>query len=464
MDTVVRITLLLLLLSAAGARSSRGQEVQVAFDEAGEIQVVGAELEDRLGLFPDYDDFVEARLYRMPGAEEYELVIQYRQGGRTLRDRRALTEGEVRDLRGRVRAGLASAGEQAGLDQEGRYKLLAATTLLGAEVGALLPAALSVDSDRIAASVPLFGAAGGFAVPFLLTRNKSVTEAQATMTLYGGLQGNVHGLLLALLASGNDLPEEGTAGAVALMSAGQAAAGYALTDDWGLSAGTAEMMGFGSFFGTGLGAAVGALTVGSGFDEGNIRFAAGTSLAGSVAGSYAGYSLAQTERFTQGDARLMARLGGFGTQVATNLLVLLDDVSVRAGAATLLSSSLAGLGAGRLMVRGRDFSRSQANIIWLGSLAGTLLGSAVAIAADSSPNAALTLSTVGAGAGIALTYSLYQQEAKQSPAGPSVGVKQDAAGGNWQFQLHPAGALTRLLSDRSARRMRPALFTLRGVF
>lgn len=422
-----RIVLIMAAALLAGVPGvATAQEAQVPLDEEGQVTVVDAALAQRLGLFTEYENFGEARLFRT-GAGSYELVIQYTDDGQMLRDRRNLTEAEVSELRARISSQRAAAIGQQGVDQEGRYKLLAATTLLGAVEGALIPAALDVQSERVYASLPLFGAAAGFGVPFMLTRNRSVTEAEATMTWYGGLQGLVHGALAAVLVRGDAVSDELLSGSMALMTAGQAGLGYALADRWAIEAGTAELMGFGSFFGTGVGFGTSALIMGDNFDGDAARLTAATGLIVSVAGSSLGYHLGQRERFTQGDARLVARFGSFGTQLGINTLVVLDDFGTRLGAAVLVGGTLAGLEAGRRLVTGRDFTRGQANIVWLGSFAGLLLGSAVGIAADANEETAYTLSTLGTAVGLGLTYALYADEA----LAPST-----ASG--WQFRAYPS--------------------------
>ena len=427
------------------ASPSRGQEIQVAFDAAGEVNTIDAELERRLNLFPEVEGFREARLYRLSD-EAFELVIQYSEGGQVVRDRRRLSTEEVRALRQRVDERMQTLRTQR-IDQEGRYKFLAATTLLGAEQGILLPIALGVESDRALASLPLFGAAGGFLIPFLLTQNASVTEAQATMTVYGGLQGITHGALLTLLLGGDDPSDEALSGAVALMSGAQAAAGFAYTDDWGIQAGTAELMTFGSLFGLGYGAATSALIVGDDFDGDVARLTGGTGLVGSLGGALAAYRLAQRRHVTQGDARLLARLGVLGTEAAVTIGVLMGIESTRPTVAMLMAGTLAGLGGGWYAVNGRDFTRGQANVMWLGSLAGNLLGAALSISLDASSEMATTLSTLGAGAGLGLTYALYARRAPETAAA------------GWQLDVNPAGALAQAGLDIPV-----SLFTLRRTW
>lgn len=63
------------------------------------------------------------------------------------------------------------------IDHEGRYKLLATTTLIGAVEGAAIPLALGSESDCTITSMMLAGASAGFFVPFMLTLDHPVPES-----------------------------------------------------------------------------------------------------------------------------------------------------------------------------------------------------------------------------------------------------------------------------------------------
>ena len=281
------IGLLAVVVLLAPATDLYAQEQQVPLDQDSTLYVVDADLRQDLTLFPDVRGFQEAVLYRI-GDDEYELVIQYRPDTRTLRERRTLTDAEVQTLRTRITRQLADTGTVVNLNQEGRYGLLASTTLLSLSEGALLGAALGLEGDGVG-TMTLLGGATGFFAPLLLTRNASVTEAEADMTFYGGIQGYAHAAQLYALVNGDDddtFDDQGTAALAAVLGAGESALGYTLARRNNWSGGHAEMTSFTGLAGNliGLGLAQG-LTE----DEVGVRGAAALSFAGSIAGGVIGH-------------------------------------------------------------------------------------------------------------------------------------------------------------------------------
>jgi hypothetical protein len=440
-----------LLLAAPAAQA---QEVQVAFDEAGEVTVIDAELRERLGLFPEVDGFEEARLFRQ-GEGAYELVIRYAEGGRSLREQRALSAEEVEALRRRVRrargAGSAPPDERAPLEG-GRYRFLAATTALGLADVLLLVAATGPEDEEAITAAALLGGTAGFFVPLLLTRDATVTEAEATLTGYGGFQGIGHGVLLSVLVSGGEVDGRGTLALMGALSATEAVAGFRLARATDMRGGTAETMTAGGLYGTSTGAYAGLLVTG-GEGNGESRIPAFGSLAGSVLGAYGGHRLARAAGYTQGDARIFGTAGLVSTQLAGAALVVADrnpDEDARVSAGALLAGTLGGLALGHRLVRGRDFGVAQGNIAALGALAGSLAGGAVGIIADANEETSVVLSALGSVGGFAGTYFTYRGEAqareRQGGARLRLGLGSGAAlrGG----EGGPLGAFTPALNAR----------------
>lgn len=295
------------------------------------------------------------------------------------------------------------------IDQEGRYKLLATTTLIGALEGAMIPVALGSESDRTISSLTLAGASAGFFVPFMLTMDRPVTEAQATFTLYGGIQGALHGVGLAALLGGDHASPEVTAAIVGLTTAAQSGAGYVLSERLNLSAGTGELLGYGSAYGAWSGILMSLLLFGDA--ETPVRAVAGLGLAGSLGGNYASWLLSQHDNYTQGDARILARTGLLGVQAASTVLVLAENVDPETFALVQYAGTFAGLGAGYFLSRGRDFTRSEANIIFLGSVAGSLFTSAIAFGLNADSDTYAVAQLLGSAAGFGLTYLAFNDDA-----------------------------------------------------
>jgi hypothetical protein len=427
--------------------AAQAQEVQVPFDAEETVDVVDAELRERLGLFPEVEGFVEARLFRSGRGEgvAYELVIRYEgEQERRLRERRALSTAEAETLRQRVSRALAQSrdddgeatGERERLE-EGRYRFLAATTSLGLIDAALLasaPAEDFYDVENVGAAA-LLGGTAGFFVPLLLTRETKVTTAEATLTGYGGFQGLGHGAQLVQLVA-EDETETGTALALtSLLSITEAAAGFYLARRTDMRGGTAETMVLGGLFGASVGSALPILVTGEdgrpsprerddgqfvvGEDESVDRLVILGRLLGSGLGTYGGYRLARSADYTQGDARLAGTSGLVGRYLAQAALVLFDrDLTgeSRVAAGVGMAGTLGGLALGNRLVRGRDFGEAQGNIAFLGALAGGLAGGAAGIVFDANEETSFTLSALGVLGGFVGTYLTYHGEA-QADAG-----------------------------------------------
>ena len=428
--------------------AAQAQEVQVPFDAEETVDVVDAELREQLGLFPEVDGFEEARLFRSGRGEgvAYELVIRYEgEQGRRLRERRALSAAEVETLRQRVSRSLAQSrdddeeatGERERLE-EGRYRLLAATTSLGLIDAALLasaPAEDFYDVENVGAAA-LLGGTAGFFVPLLLTRETKVTTAEATLTGYGGFQGLGHGTQLVQLVAEDETETRAALALTSLLSITEAAAGFYLARRTDMRGGTAETITFGGLFGSGLGSNAAVLAAGD-TGEGDVVFdSAGRTivednetasrivalgrLLGSGLGAYGGYRLAQGAGYTQGDARIFGTAGLVGRRVAQAALVVADrepaDEESRLVAGVSMAGTLGGLALGNRLVRGRDFGEAQGNIAFLGALAGGLAGGAAGIVFDANEETSFTLSALGVLGGFVGTYLTYHGEA-QADAG-----------------------------------------------
>jgi len=416
------ICLLAVVVLLAPATDLYAQEQQVPLDQDSTLYVVDADLRQNLNLFPDVRGFQEAVLYRLDDGE-YELVIQYRQESRTLRERRALSEAEVRDLRTRITRQLADTGTVVNLNQEGRYGLLASTTLLSLSEGALLGAALGLEGDGIG-TMTLLGGASGFFAPLLLTRNASVTEAEADMTFYGGIQGYAHAAQLYALVNGDDdtFDERGTAALAAVLGAGESALGYTLARRNNWSGGHAEMTSFTGLAGNliGLGLAQG-LTQ----DEVGVRGASALSFAGSIAGGVIGHRMGRSDTYTQGDARIYLLSGVQTANLVGSVLAAAGVEGEQGPALTVTGAGVAGLAGGRLLVRDRDFTKSEGNIVALGNFAGSLLGGGLAAASDAEGSTVAVLQALGSLAGSAISYGVFAKDARRRAQSGTAAVNLD---------------------------------------
>ena len=410
----IRFSLLYVALVVLGlglAVPSAAQDTQVPVDRDSTVYAVDPALRDAAGLVPEVTGFEEATLYRVEGGG-YELVVRYREQGRTRRERRSLSAGEVRDLRAQVTRALAARRAQRSFTQEGRYGLVAATTVHGLIEGGLVAGATGAEGGS-AATLTLLGGAAGFFVPLFATQGTRVTEGEADATFYGGLQGYAHAAQLAALLAGDDADGRGTAGLAALLGAAEGTAGYlaARRNDW--TGGHAEMITYTGLGGNAIGLGLGAALLGeddTADDDGRARVFGGTALLGSLAGMYLGHRMGRTDRYTEGDARIYAQTAVQGANLVGSFLSVDEFPNARSGSLLLTGSAVAGGLLGRRLVRDRDFTGTQGNLVGLGSVAGSLLGLAVTLESDETATA--IAQALGSAAGFGVTYGLLEGDAR----------------------------------------------------
>src|ERR1044071_3749656 len=212
------LILFVLFLLVATARMATAQEVQVPFDTATGLDLITAQIDRDLHIFPDVDGFSEARLYRLDSA--YTLEITRVTGGKTMRDHRRLSVRDVDSLRERVQQQIAATHIL--VDQEGRSELITATTIGGLYYGAALGYAADFDADGYVASELISGGLGFF-LPFALTAHSEVTRAEGLAAADGMVTGAMHGLCIGLMT---DADSRTNVGLIGLASAAEMGAWY----------------------------------------------------------------------------------------------------------------------------------------------------------------------------------------------------------------------------------------------
>ena len=233
------------------------REVRIPVAPEAGILEISAELRSRLGLFPEAAGFTSARLFLQEGGVTI-LVIETLSGGELARERRALSEPDLVALRDLVAERLAASEGTVPLNRDGRGGFVLGQTLLGLGFyGWAVPVVLDLDSARGQVASYLLTAGATFYLTYRLSANRSVSEAHRNLSLHGGTRGILAGLLI-----GDAM-----------------VAGDALTD--------------------------------RDSDE-RFRVRVGLGLAGSVAGSMAGFYLAGRARPDAGSAALWTSLGDLG--------------------------------------------------------------------------------------------------------------------------------------------------------
>ncbi len=445
---------MVLMAGGVAATPALAQEQQVPLDPDSTVYTIDADLRQELGLFPEVQGFQQAQLFQVE-SQTYELVIQYEQQGQVLRERRTLTAADVEQLRQRVAQQLQSTGTRVGIEQPGRAEVLTWTTILGLAEGGLIVGAIGPDDGSFAAGFPLLTGALGFFVPLFATQDRPVTEASGTLTGYGGLQGYGHIAQIVGLMGGDDVDDQAVAGLAAVGGAAGATAGYVLGAKQGWSPGMAEMIAYNGTYGNFVGLGAGAMLAG----DDNDRLAAGTSLLGAWAGMYAGHRLGRSGAYTRGDARIYALSGLLGARLAGSLIIVSEIEETRVNAGLLTGMGLAGLGVGTALVKDRDFSTYESNIITLGDLAGSLLGAGLGTVVDGSGDTITVMQALGSVLGFGLTYGIFSGDAGRRASAATSGIDLD-------LQITPSLGATSLSGARQAGSQAPWMptVTLRGTF
>lgn len=436
---LVPVLSLLAGLGAAAPRGAAAQDVQVPIDDAGKLLVITADLERKLGLFAEYAQFREARLFRTSDTS-FVLEVTHEPAGQLTRVRIPLSLAAAQALRDRVSAKVRETAPEATLDQSGRTKLLVWSTMLSLlYYGPAVPVTLGVDDSQGAVGAYMLSAGTGFFLPFLATKRIPVTEAGAVLGTYGATRGIFHGALATLLFD-SDPSDRALTGASLLGGVAEGIAGFAAANAGRMTAGTAELVGVGGDFGLGYGLGLSHL---AGFfgssdpfyvdDESEAAIAA-VSLLGAVAGAAAGHVLSRTEPYTRGDVFFLRNAGFLGAHAGLALADAFnaDGDQDKLYTALAMAGATGGLTAGRQLVRGRRFTTAQGTLGTLGLLAGSFtgLGLVYLVSSEDADNSVVlwSASAVGGALGYGLLYSSFARQAGHARGPGSIDVQVEPAG------------------------------------
>jgi hypothetical protein len=397
---LVRFALVIAVLLGA-ALGAHAQETQVPFDQSGKVMLVDKALESRLGLFPEYDGFEEARLFQVSDST-YNLEVMFRLGDKLQKATTPLSADDVAALRARVTVAIRAQAPEVGLDQSGRSAFLISAGLLSlGYYGWAVPYLLHIDSGSAYGGAYMLTSGLGFFGPFLLTRHRSVTDGEATLGLYGATRGMLHGWCVSVLASGPERETRDTVAWMTVTSLAEYTAGFMTADRARMSAGTAEAVSAVGDFGLMLGWWASWLA-----DDENDKLEAGGMLVGTGVGLASGGLLARSQHYTRGDAYVLRAAGTLGAYMAmaASASVSKDD---KAAVISTMTGAVGGLAVGHHLLRGKDFSTGQGVIIGLSEVAGGLFGTGLLLATGTDTDPAwpyLLASSGGALAGFWLTY------------------------------------------------------------
>ena len=406
------VTLLVLICANAG----RAQDVQVPLDSSGQVEVLDAPTAQRLEIFGEYPGFEEARLFQSSDSN-FVLEITYRQDDKLLKERRPLTSAEVTQLRLDMSRRMRLKMPSAGLNQEGRAKLLVGTTLLGLfYYGWAMPAALDVQDAKAIGAMYMLTSGASYLVPYLISRNTSITDPEAGAALYGGTRGILHGFALYGLIADDEGTGQAAIATSMMTSVGELIGGFQAAKRHRWSAGRVSTMSACSDYGMVVGAATGLLaTDGVSDDNQRTRPVCAALLAGAVGGAILGNTLTHRQEYTTGDAYVLRETGLLGLGVTMTIADVADANDAGFEIAAIAGPTL-GVLVGHRLTRPVNFTPSQGTLIGLSELGGALIGFGVAYLADAKESSGyLALGTVGATVGFGLAYHSFSHSAHAQP-------------------------------------------------
>jgi hypothetical protein len=429
-------------ISLLFAVSAYSQELSVPIDAEGKFELIDSKLEQELKLFPDYRGFREARLFQLSDTS-FVLEISYQLEDRLLKERLPLSAQEAADFRQKVTLRIKQEKPRSALDQEGRSKLLAGTLALSlGYYGWAVPVTFDLGDGQTIAALYMLTAGAGFFLPYWGTREIPVTDAAATLSLYGGTRGIVHGIFLYKLAKGDDASGRGAVGFGMLGSITEALAFFSLANRSNMKPGTAEVICIGGDFGIGHG--LGAADLADLYEDDKERALSASILLGSAAGLVAGKLLADGQPYTRGDAYVLRGVGFLGAYVSLAAADIADPEDDKVYTAAAMAGSVIGLGLGHHLVKNKDFSTGQGTLINLGELAGGLVGLGVAYlispeGGDGNSAVYLTSSALGATGGFWLLYRSFAKDAASHN------------GSSWKIEIAPEAVLSYIKNDKFSR-------------
>lgn len=423
------ISIVCLIIFAGFVTRNYSLEFSVPLDEEGKIEIIDSELNKKLGLFKGYGNFEHARLFQVSDTS-FVLEIYYRSKGKLVKDRINISEERVKELRHSVSGIIRVQAPGVVLNQEGRAKLIMGSLALSLTYyGWAIPAILEADEGKSGLALYMLTAGGGFFVPFSLTAKESVTEASATLYIYGGTLGIAHGCFLPQLLLGSETEARLVIASGMVGSILESVGGFQYANRSNMDAGTAEVIGVGGVFGMGWG--VGGAHLFNFFEESNERKAAGIILLGSGMGLLTGKLLSEQQTYTTGDANVLEAIGILGAYAPLAIVDIIgkDNEKVFIGASMV--GSVIGLGIGNRLVQGKDFSTGQGRIITAGEFAGGLFGLGCAfIVSSDDDNSELFLasSSIGAVIGFWATYNAFRQSAQSNKSESSLNINIEPQG------------------------------------
>ena len=372
----------LLLLVASLRLDAQIIERPAAFDSAGKVRSLTPSLVTRFGLrppvWPAATDFAQARLFAVSTGGSV-LVAERRTGEM---ERYPLTDDQVNALRAVVDSAMSQSGALVGEDRPdviselARGAFLRNQMILAAALYGPLLASLT-DDVKTGTALYLISVGGSYFVLNNISKHTPITRAQNDLATDGAVRGAGTAVGLLRAFGGSDVRDKAYSAAALSGAIAGSLGGYVygrrLTDSEAQSAIKGST--FAAATALGVAGATGDLE-----GQSAERFLAGSMVASGVIGYLLGprYPRSASYTVTSGDVRLLPVGALLGALVGVTPFVDQTDSRPAFAAATL--GGWAGvLAAERAWVRPFDHGTSDVTQVWLGTIAGALLGGAVIV-------------------------------------------------------------------------------------
>ncbi|HCS20556.1 MAG TPA: hypothetical protein DIW47_08345 [Bacteroidetes bacterium] len=257
-------------------------------------------------------------------------------------------------------------------EQSGRAKLLVSSTIMGlAYYGWAIPEIGNFNNERASIGTYMLSSAGSFFIPFLLTKNQPVTQADASLFIHGQTRGIIHGMALAGIVQPHTEKDYflayGMAGSIL-----EGTGAYLWSRSQNMSqAQTATISAYSDFgigFGLALAHANGAMS------EINERKTGLYTLGGSIVGITGGALIANSNSYTKGDALMLRASGQLGAFLPFAAMTMIRPKNRKNFSIASMVGGAGGILLGHHLAQKSDFSSSQGTYLNLGELAGALFG------------------------------------------------------------------------------------------
>lgn len=350
-------------------------EIQMPFDVEAKIYEIDSSLAQKIEFFKSYPTIQKALLF-LQSDSSYVIELYSKKEIHTIKERVNVGLEEISKIQQEIAEIKAKERPKGVYDRSGYAKFLGNSFLLAYAVQApLMVMALSPDDARISAAVYMLFSASGFVIPLIATKNSNVSKAHASMYSAGGIHGLYVGGALSEIV-GMDVFN----GTGALLTAGGSVigeyVGFKSVDRFNLSMGRGNTI---SLIGDFTGAtAAGLLSL---FDDwSNSRFKLehylSVSIIGLGSGLYLGSEITKNLDLADGDPLIFGYCGITGAASLPVILSWFENERSRISGKMYISAGIAGLGLGSILgnriVRDKNFTESEGNIITLGGLAGAL--------------------------------------------------------------------------------------------